>query len=287
MAAPSFTSMEEAVNSPPTEARVEPFVRISVKRSALRIQYDVIHALLIRELQTRFGKFRLSYLWALLEPITYVAVFSLAKLFVGTEISGVDFTLFLLTGIIPWLMFASSMSRAFETVGGNQGLFMYRMVRPFDALMARVILEFMVSITAYIILLILLAWIGMDISIEDPVRLILLVIPLFVFVFGCGLLGMVLIGINPEMKNFIQLPMRGMFWLSGIFYSVDAIPSEYHYYLLWNPMLHILELNRLAFFEVLDESVVSLEYFCLCAVIALWLGLVVYRANVNRLMTKR
>ena len=76
-------------------------------RTPLLIQRDVILALLIRELKTRFGTLKLGYLWAVLEPAMHVLVFAVIFHFRGTEIySGVPTFLFLLAGIAPWLFFS-------------------------------------------------------------------------------------------------------------------------------------------------------------------------------------
>ena len=47
------------------------------KRSSWQIQKAVFHALFAREMQTRFGKYRLSYVWALIEPLSHIIVLSL------------------------------------------------------------------------------------------------------------------------------------------------------------------------------------------------------------------
>ena len=40
---------------------------------AAAVQGRVIFALMLREVRTRFGRTQVGYLWALLEPITYIA----------------------------------------------------------------------------------------------------------------------------------------------------------------------------------------------------------------------
>ena len=44
------------------------------KRSGLAVMGAAFHALLMRELQTRFGSYRLGYLWAPLEVILQMAI---------------------------------------------------------------------------------------------------------------------------------------------------------------------------------------------------------------------
>ena len=43
-------------------------------RSSWQIMCDSVHALLMREIKTRFGSNRLGYFWAIAEPIAQAAV---------------------------------------------------------------------------------------------------------------------------------------------------------------------------------------------------------------------
>lgn len=45
------------------------------KRSSFQIQLAVINALMIRELKTRFGRYRMGLVRALLEPLIQILVF--------------------------------------------------------------------------------------------------------------------------------------------------------------------------------------------------------------------
>ena len=46
-------------------------------RTSLQVLRDVTFGLLIRELKTRFGSYRLGYAWALLDPLLIIGAFSL------------------------------------------------------------------------------------------------------------------------------------------------------------------------------------------------------------------
>ncbi|EJT6891870.1 ABC transporter, partial [Escherichia coli] len=45
-------------------------------RSSFQVLRDVTFGLLIRELKTRFGSYRLGYAWALLDPLLMIGLFS-------------------------------------------------------------------------------------------------------------------------------------------------------------------------------------------------------------------
>ena len=46
-------------------------------RNIWQIQTAVLYALFIREIQTRFGGFRLGIIWAFLEPISHILVLTI------------------------------------------------------------------------------------------------------------------------------------------------------------------------------------------------------------------
>ena len=72
------------------------------------VMANVVLALMYRELRTRFGQFHLGYFWALAEPLALVIVLSIIfGVRSVTAPGGVDFPVFLATGIIPWLVIRS------------------------------------------------------------------------------------------------------------------------------------------------------------------------------------
>ena len=54
-------------------ARLKKLPRLK-PRGGLKVMYAAIRALLLRELQTRFGHYRLGYLWVFLEPLFSIGI---------------------------------------------------------------------------------------------------------------------------------------------------------------------------------------------------------------------
>ena len=77
---------------------------------------DTIHALLMRELKTRFGAKKLGYFWALAEPIAQAAIFALLFTLIGrTSITGVPVALFLIIDCIcpiPQLLYLGFITKS-------------------------------------------------------------------------------------------------------------------------------------------------------------------------------
>lgn len=256
------------------------------KRSSWEITKSVIFALFMREMRTRFGAYRLGYAWALLEPIIHVAVYVIVFGFVMQHtMPGINYPVFLVTGIIPWLLFNSMLHRGSKAVTANQGLFGYRQVKPFDAFLARMLLEGLIHICALVTLLFLAAWFGLDFPMKDPLGILMAIILLFIFSFGIALTLCVFITQSPVLDKLMPLIVRPMYFMSGIFFSINSVPEKYHPYLLWNPVLHANELSRDALFGEFHSPGGSWQYLFISAVLSFTFGMALYRQHSEKLVT--
>ncbi len=259
---------------------------MTTKRTSWEINKAVIFALLMREMRTRFGEYRLGYMWALLEPAMHIAIFALLFGYVMQRtMPGIDYTLFLVSGIIPWLLFNSILSRGMSAVSSNSGLFGYRQVKPMDAFVTRAILEWLIYCSTYFIFLCIAAWAGLDVDIEDPLSLIAALILLFVFASGLALILCVVVTQIPEIQKFLPIVIRPLYFMSGIFFALETVPHEYRVYLLWNPILHANELSRVAMFKSFETAGASWEYLTSSAILTMTFGIMLYRQNSIKLVT--
>ena len=109
------------------------------KRSALQIEKAVLFALLMRELKTRFGGKLVGLFWVLFEPVANIYILLLVRGVLRTRllVPTIQYPLYHVIAMIPYFVFRSCWFRTMEAVSGNQGLFAYRQVKPFDAMIAR------------------------------------------------------------------------------------------------------------------------------------------------------
>ncbi|MGH7029721.1 MAG: tetratricopeptide repeat protein, partial [Stellaceae bacterium] len=123
--------------------------------AALRTQWRVIHALIVRETRTRFGDSTLGYGWALLEPILHILTLSLffAVLMHGQPPIGTQFFIFYYTGLIPYHVFVHTSSSMTFAVTSNGSLLQLPLVSTFDVIFARALLELATDLMVAVILL--------------------------------------------------------------------------------------------------------------------------------------
>lgn len=260
------------------------------RRSSWQIQVATIRALLFRELLTRFGtgQFRLGYFWAVLAPglqiIMMVVIFTVIKVRVAPYM---DYVLFLVAGIVPWMLFSSSAVRALGAVEANKGLFNYRPVLPIDAIIARTILEGILYFIVFIVFLIGLWWFGYQISFSNIPLLLVSWLLLWLFSFGFSLIMMVVGHWSAEIARFVGILIRIMYFASGILYSLHVLPKEYLVYVLWNPIAHVIEYMRHALAPNYPVDHVSYVYFLESTLVILFVGLLMYRAAERSMVTTK
>lgn len=68
----------------------------------------------------------------------------------------------------------------------------------------------------------------------------------------------------PETLMFQPILLKLLYFISGVMFPLYAIPQRYWHYLLWDPLLHVMELNRMALIPGYISTGVSLTYLAFC-----------------------
>lgn len=245
---------------------------------ALMGQFEVVHALAIRETRTRFGAHKLGYLWALVEPTLFILTFYLLFSIADREAPvGMTLFSFIATGVIPYLIFTKTLAQVAESINGNKALLFYPQVNPLDVVLARVYLEFSTYVGVFLILMGVEALYLQRLVIDDP--LLVVISFLLSSLLGAGL-GLVFCGLAQFSKAVDRARgplMRPFFWISGIFFVATGVPPEARQHLLLNPVLHLTELSRAGWFERYDGTYADPTYVVIWAMAFLVLGLTLER----------
>ncbi|ELY2795611.1 ABC transporter permease [Cronobacter dublinensis] len=257
-----------------------------MKRHGLAVQRATVLALFLREIKTRFGKFRLGYGWALLEPLLHLAILLFVLDFVMERtLPDISFPVFLLSGIIPYFIFSHITGRSVNAIEANQGLFNYRPVKPVDTIIARTLLEAGIYIAVYLLLLAMLAMMGEIFTCSHLLTLFCVWGCLVIFSFGTGLIFMVISSAFPEAEKFLPLLTRPLYFISCVMYSLNTIPQEYQHWVAWNPLVHVVELTRETLATSYESDGASLTYLAISTLVVLFTGLALYRHQEEAMLT--
>ena len=255
-------------------------------RSGLEVQQAAVKALFLREIKTRFGKYRLGYFWAVLEPAAHLLVLMVIFGFImHRTMPDISFPVFLLNGIIPYFIFTNITNRSIGAIEANLGLFNYRPVKPIDTIIARASLETLIYAAVYLILMAIVWVLGEEYSVTNILILVFSWFLLIIFSCGLGLVFMVLGKTFPELAKFLPIVLKPLYFISCIMFPIHSVPKEYWHYLLWNPIVHAIELSRESVVAGYLTDGVSLGYLALSAIIMLFIGLALYRTREEAMLT--
>ena len=255
-------------------------------RSGLEVQQATVKALFLREIKTRFGKYRLGYFWAVLEPAAHLLVLMVIFGFImHRTMPDISFPVFLLNGIIPYFIFTNITNRSIGAIEANLGLFNYRPVKPIDTIIARASLETLIYAAVYLILMAIVWVLGEEYSVTNILILVFSWFLLIIFSCGLGLVFMVLGKTFPELAKFLPIVLKPLYFISCIMFPIHSVPKEYWHYLLWNPIVHAIELSRESVVAGYLTDGVSLGYLALSTIIMLFIGLALYRTREEAMLT--
>ena len=237
--------------------------------------------MVLREARSRFGERRFGAVWALLEPICHLLILSvLFSLIRGRTVTGIDYPLFVLVGLAPFLLFRNTALRLMDSPRENRSLFAYKQIHPLDTFVARVIVEACISATVYSILIFGFAWFDFDVSVKAPIEWILTISLGLLFAFGLGMLLALIAHAIPGSKTIIRMAFFPLYFISGVLIPAAYLPQGLLPILLLNPFLHLLELIRSEIFpHYTPVDGVSIEYVLTITVVLLFSSLGIYRAR--------
>lgn len=253
-------------------------------REAARRQGNVIFALIFREIKTRSGGAShglLSLVAILVEPVLVViSISAFFYLLRRQEVQGIHIALFLAVSYPPFMFFRRCITSVPRALAATRSFYAYHSVKPFDAVVARYIIEMVLTLVGAAGLLFLLWWF-MDLAIrrDDLLQGFALVGTLLAGNLGMALLLGVYGTRFPVINKTVTLLGRGMVLLSAVIHPVGELSPEATAIILWNPIAHFEELFRSALLGMTPHAEISYGYFAMWAMCALFLGFVGYYVN--------
>jgi capsular polysaccharide transport system permease protein len=218
--------------------------------SAMRTQANVIGALIMRELHTRFGRENIGYLWIFAEPMLLAAAVALLHAGQHLPLSGnIRPVPFAISGYALFILLRSMVSRAETLLEANRPLLHHRQVTLFDMLAARALLE-VASIAAVLVLLLGASWLlGLADLPADFVLVLAALILVGWFSFGLSMLVCALSHESPLIGRLIHPLLYLMMPLSGAFFAMIWLPTDWRELAQWIPLVPMFELLKVGMFD--------------------------------------
>jgi ABC-2 type transport system permease protein/capsular polysaccharide transport system permease protein len=225
------------------------------------IEGRVIHALLLREMLTRFGRHNIGFLWLFVEPMLFTigvtVLWSVTKSFHG---SSLPIAAFALSGYSAVLLWRNMPTRCIGAIEPNLSLMYHRNVKVVDIFISRLILEGGGATISFVVLSIVFMTLGMI----DPPENVLQVLGGWLMTAWFGVSLAVFLGSLAQDSELVEKLWHPaaylLFPLSGAAFLVDALPPVAQHYLLYLPMVHGTEFIREGYFGSRIRAHYDLEY---------------------------
>ncbi len=184
----------------------------------------------------------IGILWWVIEPVLYMSVFYLIFVVLFNR-GGKDNVAFLLTGMVAWKWFVSSIPQCAGCISSNIGL-----IR--QVYVPKVIFPGTVLLTSTIkFLIVFLLLVGFLMLTGKSPDVTWLSLPLLIFVqmllmLALGSFLAAIIPFFPDLKLIVDNGMILLFFLSGVFFDVSSAPAKLKAWLSLNPMVGIIQSYR-------------------------------------------
>jgi len=257
-------------------------------RSAFSIQRDVVFAIFVREMTSRFSSYTLGNIWLVLEPLLMMVLFIVLFGARGRGAYGfVEAPIFIFAAFLPFrILWTATMRQSASARAGAKGLLEYRQVRLFDVFMARTFIEGGLFVIVGIILGLGLMWLGYDPWPDNLLHTLGYCVILWLFAGAFGMLACMVGAIAREVEKLVSMLTMPLMFLSAVFFPMSIVPQQYWVYLTWNPILHAMELIREGWFTNYTSPVADFNYLFAAMIICLALAMSSYRLTWRRIVAR-
>ena len=190
------------------------------------------------------SRFFLGYVWWVLEPLLWVAVFYLVFVTIlGSRQP--NFLLFLATGKLAFVWFSKSVTQASNSIVGSKGL-VGKINVPKTLFPMAVVQECLYrQVAVFALMFTFLVSSGYEITLTW-LYLVPLLLVNYVVIVACAFVGACLVCVARDFNPLISLGMMFLIFTSGIFWDVRELkdPHITDMVLAWNPLAFLIDAYR-------------------------------------------
>lgn len=223
------------------------------------------------------GKYKGSFLgvlWSFINPLLSVLVYAIVFPYI-MRIKVENYLIYLITGIIPWTFFTSSINMGIISILSNADIikkvYFPRIILPISTVTSCLV-NFLISC---IIILLFCVGSGLGLSIY------LLWLPLIVIIQYIMLLGFTFILSAIEMymrdiEHIVNFILSMAFYVTPILYTPDIFPNNLSWVLKINPMAYLVNAYRSIFFYQEMPNITGLLIVSIFSVVIFFMGYMIF-----------
>lgn len=200
---------------------------------------------MLRELQTRFGRENIGFLWIMVEPLLFAGLVAVMWRYIkGPEEHGISIIAFVVTGYIPITLFRHGVSRSISIFVANSSLLYHRQVKILDFILVRFLIELLGAMMAFVFIASILIFFDLF---PFPADIGMLIggwaLYALVTLSVCFIVGP-LSEMSEVVEKLVPVTTYIMIPISGAFSMVSWLTPTMREYMLWSPFVNPMEMMR-------------------------------------------
>jgi len=252
---------------------------------ALARKQNVMAAVILRDMRTRFFNHGLGFIVVPLWPLVHMGVLILMHTASGGKPPyGESTAVFYATGLVPTLTFMYVSRFMGYSLVMNKAMLAFPEVQVFDVMMGRAFLEIIAACIMLFLIVAILWALGENPFPFDLERAVCCYLATILLAVGCGALIGVASMFMPVIVTAYALIIILLYISSGTMFVASNLPDPLAHALAYNPLLVCVEWMRTAFYETYSDKLVSPEYVLAWGVGTLFAGLLVERVFRRQLL---
>lgn len=179
-----------------------------------------------RELKVRYKDSIIGFFWSLLNPLLYLAIFSVVFGFIIRNADIQYFAIFLLCGLLPYNLFSMGLTGATTSITGNgpliQKVWFPREILPIASILSNLVTFFLQMIIIVVALAIF--------RLSPKWDMLWLLIPALIITLALAIgIGLILSAVNVyfrDVQHFLELGLLVLFWFTPIVYPYSFVANS-------------------------------------------------------------
>jgi lipopolysaccharide transport system permease protein len=244
---------------------------------------ELFYVLAWRDVSVRYKQTLIGLFWALLRPFVTMVIFTVifSKIANLKSEGAAPYALMVYAGLLPWQFFSSALLDASNSLYNNSNLigkvYFPRLVMPISSVMSNMV-KFGIQ---FILLLVVMAWFGMEQHYFYMGSSWLLIPLLVVMMAGMGLgLGIIISSLTTKYRDFtvlIGFAVQLLMYATPIAYPLSFLKTKsFASWFTWNPLTPIVEAFRYSLFGTGTMDSFGLLYSGAFILVTLLLGMVFF-----------
>lgn len=205
----------------------------------------VVRAIMHRELKTRYTGDAVGYAWSVVLPLTWIVMIWLLFAILGRPIPiDTDPGTFIFTGVVPYASFRYTITAVMRAKLTYQNLFVIQRISPELVCFSVALLEVANAFALYGFVMVGNWILFGHLELNDPMMVARGLI-LASLLGSCFAYFVVSIIANVRFATrAMQVVVRPIFYLSGVFFIASELPSDLQRWVWFNPVLHTIDIVR-------------------------------------------